>query len=213
MKSWTLIVGSLLAFVLVPFALFGEQAESFIAGALEQRTGPDMAIFLVFVLIADVLLPIPSSLVSSYACQQYGPSIGFILIALGMTGSFALAYGLGNKLGTKGVRKILGAAGYERAQLFGQQQGALWGVAFSRAIPVLAEGVGLMAGALRWPLGKSFFWSTLSHGGVALAYALFFWLWGSEAGGGTVVFASILMPTLGMILSASLSARARSSIT
>ena len=211
MKRWTLLLLGLVTLIIVPFVLFEQSVEAFMAKILEHHTGVELAAFLIAALVADVLLPVPSSLVSSYACHQYGPALGFSIIFVGMTGAIGLSYGLGRSLGATGTRRTLGERSYERAVVFGRGRRAEWVVALSRAIPVLSEAVGFLAGALRWPLGSTLLWASLANAGVAGAYALFFLLLGTEAGGGAVLGGSIVVPALGMALGVHLS-RSRSSV-
>ncbi len=208
MKSWTLVAIALLVFVLVPFAVLGERTEEFISAILRSHRGPEMAVFLIGVLILDVVLPVPSSLMSSYACQQFGPIGGLLIIFTGMSGAFVLAYLMGRSMGTRGVETSLGALRYQRAYEFGHKRGAIWALALSRAVPVLCEGIGLLAGALHWPWGKALLWTCLANLGVASAYAAFFALLGTEAGAPIVLLASAIIPALGMLVGAIAAKRA-----
>jgi uncharacterized membrane protein YdjX (TVP38/TMEM64 family) len=200
MNRWLKLIGLVLAFVLVPFALFGQQLESWMGAVLTRDPSPIMALLLVIALVLDVALPIPSSLISSYACQRFGPAVGSLIITLGMSLSFAAAYGIGRYLGTLGTRRTLGEESYLRAMDFGTRRGGKAAVALSRAVPVLAEAVGLLSGALRWPFLACVGWASLAGAGVASAYALLFACFGQEAGALEVLIGSALIPALGMVL-------------
>ena len=101
-------------------------------------------------LIADVVLPVPSSGVMVVHGAVYGPVVGSILSLLGGTAATVAAFGLGRR-----SRSLLGRfAGPEqqaRASALLDRYG-VWAILLSRPVPVLAETVAIMAGTgrLRW---------------------------------------------------------------
>jgi len=200
MKRWVSLAVVVLSFVLLPFFLFGESVEQGISEVLLQRRGPGLAFFLVAALVVDVALPVPSSLIASYACQQFGPLLGLLIIMAGASGALAAAYGIGRGLGTAGTERTLGQADYARAVDFGERRGAALAVALSRALPVLAEAIGLLAGALRWPFLTTMLWGTSASFGMAVAYAVFFAWVGSEASGWHVLLGATVVPGVALLL-------------
>lgn len=202
MRSWLFILMALAAFVLIPFAVFGDAMDAWVGELMARHSGPALAALLIGILVLDVVLPIPSSLVASYACQRFAPWCGLLIIAAGISGSTMVAYVIGRSLGSAGTQRRLGDARYDRAFGFGATRSAGWAIALSRAIPVVAESVGLLAGALRWPIWTCLLWTVLAGVGVGGAYALLFVYFGKEAGLTEILLGSALVPLLGMALGA-----------
>src|SRR5215510_6002509 len=93
---WTVITVILIAFVLVPFFLFESQFNAF----AERVTAGDSARWIAAVSIAallasDVVLPIPSSIVSTAAGVLLGFWQGAIVIWIGMMAACLIGYALG----------------------------------------------------------------------------------------------------------------------
>ena len=202
MKAWTRVTIALLAFILLPFAVAGDRFDSLVSDSFTAYSGLALALLLVACLVADVVLPIPSSLVASYACQRFGPGWGLLIISTGISCAMLVGYFIGRSLGTSGTERSLGPHAYQQALHFGTTRRAAMAIALSRALPVFAEAVALLAGALRWPVLSCFLWSTLAGLGVGSVYALLFWWWGDTAGLTEIVLGAALVPALGLALSA-----------
>jgi len=209
MKAWIRVIVLLLALVLLPFFVLGDRMDVLVGKWLTEYSGSRLAVLLVMLLVLDVILPIPSSLVASYACQRFGPGWGLLIISTGISWAMLVGYLIGRTLGTAGTRRSLGEATYQRALQFGSTRGAAMAIALSRALPVLSEAMALLAGALRWPVWSCSLWGSLAGVGVGSIYALLFWWWGDTAGFGAVLFGAALVPALGLGLSAWLFKRSR----
>lgn len=104
-------------------------------------------------LVADVFLPIPGTVVMSALGWVYGAVWGGLLAAVGSVLAGLVAYGVGRLFGERGARAILGAQDFERGrQLF--RQGGGWLVCLSRAWPIFPEVVACTAGLVRMPLRR-----------------------------------------------------------
>jgi len=202
MKSWTWVILGLLSFILLPFLLAGDRMNALVSDSLAAYSGLALALFLIACLVMDVVLPIPSSLVASYACQHFGPGWGLVIISTGISWSMLVGYLIGKSLGTAGAQKSLGPQNYERALHFGTTRGAAMAIALSRALPVLAEAVALLAGALKWPIVSCWLWASLAGLGVGSVYALLFLWWGHTAGVAEIMLGATVVPALGLCLSA-----------
>ncbi|MFP5248177.1 MAG: TVP38/TMEM64 family protein [Thermoanaerobaculia bacterium] len=111
---------------------------------------PIAAITGVLLLVADVFLPVPSSLVMVAHGTLFGAVTGTLLSVIGSVLSALTAFGIG-RMGNNAIRRLVTDREHERA-------GALlarWGVAaiaLTRPVPILAETVAILAGSspLTW---------------------------------------------------------------
>jgi uncharacterized membrane protein YdjX (TVP38/TMEM64 family) len=97
-------------------------------------------------LTADVVLPVPSSLVMIVHGALFGVVIGAALSLLGGMGSALAGYGLGRVGGPPLLRSVCSEAERDRADLLVRRWGLL-AVAATRPVPLLAETVAVVAGA------------------------------------------------------------------
>lgn len=104
-------------------------------------------------LVADLFLPVPGTVVMSGLGWVYGRLLGGCLAALGSFLSGMAAYGLCRSLGDTAVRRILGQKDLERSQHLAHVHGP-WFIAVSRALPLLPEITTCMAGLTRMPLRR-----------------------------------------------------------
>lgn len=101
-------------------------------------------------LVADLLLPIPSTLVMSALGLAYGTLVGGLYAAAGTVAAGLLAYGLSRWLGRPVAVRLVGAAALESGEeLFAD--GGAWLVAGSRCVPILPEAIACLAGLHRMP--------------------------------------------------------------
>ena len=171
-----IVVAVLVAIVIIPFALWGDQMES-AAPRLVQNQAAAWAIAVVGVvlLIADVLLPIPSSVVSITLCLLLGPGWGAAAIFVGMMGAFALGYLVGRLTPVTRLRRWVGPRVWDEVAATAPVARFLW-IAASRPVPVLAEVTALFAGTMRLPLAPSLASAGTASLLVAAAYAVIVWL-------------------------------------
>jgi uncharacterized membrane protein YdjX (TVP38/TMEM64 family) len=154
--SRALIVSVLLLLVatIVPFMIWGEQLEAAfsVQGARGWMAGYGAwaGVAGAGLLIADILLPIPSTLVMSALGLAYGPLIGGLYAAAGSALAGLVAYGLSRWLGRPLALRLAGEAGLREGERFFAGGGA-WLVACSRCLPILPEAVACLAGLNRMP--------------------------------------------------------------
>lgn len=198
---WAALVVLVLALILVPFAIWGEQIEVWTHTFIESAGDNAGWVMLVLggLLAFDILLPVPSSLVSA-AC---GLLLGFVPGALtsfvGMLLSCVLGFGLGARLGRPFATKLVGAAELARLERLSQRFGD-WTVIVTRPVPVLAEAAVLFAGMGRMSWPRFILLAGLANLGVSLVYAavgafsatLDSFLW-AFAG-------AVILPGLGMLI-------------
>ncbi|MGE3807044.1 MAG: VTT domain-containing protein, partial [Gemmataceae bacterium] len=90
-------------------------------------------------MIADIAIPIPTTLVITVMGQKYGPLLGGLIGTLGMFSAGVVAYGLTRLLGLRFARWLL-ADELDRAHQFFATKGA-FAVACSRWLPLLPEAI------------------------------------------------------------------------
>jgi uncharacterized membrane protein YdjX (TVP38/TMEM64 family) len=102
-------------------------------------------------LIADVLLPVPSSLVMVAHGALFGVVAGTFLSLSGSTGAALFGFAIGRQ-GEKLLDRVVTPAERSRANYLLARWGAL-AIIVTRPIPMLAETVAIMSGAssLGWP--------------------------------------------------------------
>jgi membrane protein DedA with SNARE-associated domain len=168
---WLALSCFVLALVLVPFALWEEDINALSARLLAPAAGRAvLACVVVFLLAADVLLPVPSSFVSAGAVSLLGAASGGTVIALGMTLGGWLGYGLGRWGGEPLAARVAGPEELARARRVMARHGS-WLLLVCRGVPVLAEASTLAAGAARLSPWRFALATTCGNLGLAAAYA------------------------------------------
>jgi uncharacterized membrane protein YdjX (TVP38/TMEM64 family) len=106
-------------------------------------------------LVSDLLLPVPGTVVMSALGYVYGGLAGGAFAAAGSLGAGVAGYGVGRLLPERWARKWLGDLDFEKGRwLFARGGG--WVLALSRALPVLPEALSCTAGLVRMPFGRFF---------------------------------------------------------
>lgn len=153
---------------LVPFLLFGTRLDTLVASWLDPRpTAAVLAALEVGVLAADLLLPVPSSMVATLGGAELGIMVGTACGWLGMTIGSLAGWWLGRMAGS---RPLAGLEPAERAALERQQRrlGPLL-VVLSRPVPLVAEAAALVAGGSGMRLRD--FAAAAAAGNLAIAFA------------------------------------------
>jgi uncharacterized membrane protein YdjX (TVP38/TMEM64 family) len=104
-------------------------------------------------LVADLALPLPGTVVMAALGYVYGWWLGAWIAFVGTMLGSAAGYGAGRVMSENFVRRWLGGRDFERGRkMFGTGGG--WIVALSRAVPILPEVVSCMAGMSRMRFGR-----------------------------------------------------------
>ncbi len=168
---WTLLTVLALAVILIPFAVWEEPITRWVEETIaDESSRPLLGAILGGALAADVLLPIPSSLISTAAGYVFGLAGGALVSWLGLTVGALFGYALGAKPARSFTRRFVGDAELERAQAAFARWGG-WALVACRAVPVLAEASVVFAGVAGMSLGRFFVLVSLANLAVALAYA------------------------------------------
>jgi uncharacterized membrane protein YdjX (TVP38/TMEM64 family) len=170
--GWPLLVFVLLAVIIVPWLLFDGWMQGAGAGWLDiVRARPLAAAGAVVTLLAaDVVLPVPSSLVAVFAGGVLGFARGAFAIWFGLMLGCGVGYAIGAHPGRRLAGRVVGPA--QLAAL--ERQGAAIGplaLVLARGVPVLAEASVIAAGAARMDRRLFFAAVTVANAVVALAHA------------------------------------------
>ena len=144
---WTMIWVVLLAIPLVPFTIMTlSGSDPFLAWAGSVRdhaaiTGAVCA----FLLVTDVVLPIPSSFVAVVSGQALGMAGGGLLNWVAITAGHGAGYALARTWGRPLVERYVGARQLNNAERT-WRHGATTALILSRPVPVLAESLAMFAG-------------------------------------------------------------------
>lgn len=165
-----LFVG-LLALFIVPFVLFEERMLAWVAWL----RGSDLALATVGaaftgLLIADILAPVPSSLVGVALGSTFGAAGGTLLCWLGLMGGVFVGYAAGRRVGRPLVRAAAGPGDLQVLERLVARHG-LWALVLLRPVPVLAEASVIVAGAAGYRVASFAGVMALSNLGIALVYA------------------------------------------
>lgn len=110
-------------------------------------------------LLADVVLPVPSSGVMVVHGAVYGLGVGSLLSLAGGTGATLVAFLLGRR-GRRTLERLAGPEQQARAIALLDRFG-VWAIILTRPVPVLAETVAIMAGT-----GRLAWWQAALAGAV-----------------------------------------------
>jgi uncharacterized membrane protein YdjX (TVP38/TMEM64 family) len=171
-SSWLLVVAAVLAVILVPFAIWGGAIENWTAGFIDgARSRPVIAAAVLGgLLAADILLPVPSSVVSTACGMLLGFLPGLFVSVAGMMVSSFAGYAIGRWGGRGLLARFVGGDDVARFDEWNRKFGD-WAVVACRPVPVLAEASVLMAGAARMPVGRYAAMVSLSNLAVSAVYA------------------------------------------
>lgn len=169
-RYW-MLVGAVLVVFLLTFAVVAAFAVPLLEDPAPLLAGGGVVAALcgVGLLVADVVLPVPSSLVMIAHGALFGVVTGAVLSLAGGVGAALAGYGLGRWAGPPTLRKVCSTAERERAERLVQRWGVL-AVVVTRPVPLLAETVAVMAGAQRLGLLRT---ATASVAGLLPAVVLY----------------------------------------
>ena len=167
-----LLISLALAAPIVPFVVLGASFEETVSRFVRESRSESVQFWLVVgALSLDILLPIPSSAVSTWAGGTLGVAratlASWLGMSLGTIGGFLLARSLSTK-----IARRLGGNDLDRLKIAGERHGAL-AIILTRALPILAEACVLLMGLNRLPWRKFLPAVLLSNLGIAATYSAF----------------------------------------
>lgn len=148
LKSATLFIGVFLFFIITYLffeLVFGLSGifEQFIQNNL--TTSLFTAFVIVLLLVADILIPVPASIVMMTSGILFGPFVGGLVVLAGSLTGAILTFELSRVLGREKVKRWLGHEEYTRVATIMQGYGAL-AIILTRMVPLATESVSAIAG-------------------------------------------------------------------
>jgi uncharacterized membrane protein YdjX (TVP38/TMEM64 family) len=125
--------------------------------------------FGIIVLMSDLFLPLPSTVIMSAIGYLYGTVSGGLIAAIGSFLAGSLGYWLCRLIGDHAARRILGERDYERSIKLSSSEIGIWVVMLSRWLPVFPEVISCLAGMTRMSALK--FHLALFCGSLPLGFA------------------------------------------
>jgi len=159
----------------VPFVIFGTWMEASIVTWLENSFVSDrpltVSVITMGLLASDILLPVPSSVVCTWAGRALGVIPGLLINWIGLNLSCVIGYWLGRVFGKPIAERLSDTRTIDRLQNVHGATSA-WALTICRAIPVLAEASVLLAGLQRLPASKFYPPVVAANLGIAIAYSV-----------------------------------------
>lgn len=157
----------------LPFIFFGGQFESWLRGITEDPPSRAMSFALVVGLLStDILLPIPSSVISTLSGWQLGWWLGGLATWLGMNLGAVLGFAVARRWGRSVASWFSNSQDLDSMHRISTKYGPLV-LVLTRAMPVFAEASVLIAGIHQLSWSRFLPPILLSNLGVAAAYAWF----------------------------------------
>lgn len=168
------------------FSLDGSVAMLRVAGSWAWAAG-------IGLLVADLVFPVPGTVVMSALGYLYGTVAGGLAASFGAFAAGICGYGVGRLFGEKSARRWLGDLDFEKGRVLFAKGGG-WMIALSRSLPILPEVLACTAGLVRMPFGR--FAPALACGSLPMGF-LFAGIGaaGHEAPGWALVF-NLVVPAV-----------------
>lgn len=172
MKRYWFMVGAMFALFLMLFLLVEALHIPILSDPSRwlERGGLWAALLGVALLIADIVLPVPSSLVMIAHGAIFGAMIGTLLSLIGSVGAAIAGFAIGRRGGSL-LERLVPAEERARVDRLLIRWGAL-AIVVSRPVPLLAETVAIMAGASPMSWRRAILASIAGSFPPALLYAL-----------------------------------------
>ncbi len=168
-----LLLTVLLLIPIIPFLFFGERIERWVDDWTQRVVSPwIVATGVAGVLATDVLLPVPSSLVSTFAGARLGTLLGTVASWAGLSVGAVLGFALARRWGRPLAQRLAREEDLDRMGQVSQHYGPVI-LVVARALPVFAEASVLLMGIHLLPWKKFLPAILLSNLGIALAYSAF----------------------------------------
>lgn len=166
-----LLIALVLAVPIVPFLAFGDSLESRVETWMHDAGSPVVfAVAVILLLGSDVLLPIPSSVLSTLAGDLLGFWTATATSWLGLTLGASLGYALARLFGRPLAVRLSSEEELSRMEVTNRRFGPSI-VVLARPLPVLAEASVLWLGATGMPWWRFFLPVALSNLGIAVVYS------------------------------------------
>ena len=158
-----------LAVPIIPFLFMGNLIEQWVSGLENSRYLPWIVIAL---LSGDLILPIPSSVVTTYIGGQMDWITGTLVSWVGMSLAAVIGFTLARKYGPQFALRFSSAAQLDNAGNLAGRFGPIF-LVLARGVPVVAEASILLMGIHRLSWRRFLIPVLLSNLGISLGYTLF----------------------------------------
>ncbi|MCP4194569.1 MAG: VTT domain-containing protein [Planctomycetaceae bacterium] len=167
-----LLIALVLLVPIVPFVLFHQTVDRWVTQFVEHPPAAWIVVTVVIGLLStDVLLPVPSSLVSTLAGSQLGPFLATLASWVGLNLGAVVGFLMGRRLGRPLAVRLSSVGDLNYIDRMSGRYGAVV-LVLTRALPILAEATVLMTGVNRMSWREFLPPVLLSNLGIALAYSL-----------------------------------------
>jgi uncharacterized membrane protein YdjX (TVP38/TMEM64 family) len=172
MKTYWIVVGLMMLFFLVIFVVFEQIRPSFLADPYDTigLTGVSAALMGVCLLILDIVIPVPSSLIMIANGALFGIPVGITLSLVGNLGAALVGFFIGRR-GEPVLARFVPRKERSRANRLLNEWGSL-AIIVTRPVPILAETTIIMAGASTMGWRRMILASAVGSFPVAVLYAI-----------------------------------------
>ena len=198
-KRTFLGIALLFAVVIVPFLWLGAWFDSYTIAAMSNRDTAGFAVGVFVLLAADIILPIPSSVVATAAGSMLGPWLGSIVSAAGLSFGAVAMFAVMRTAGAPLARRLIGDDDHDRLVALASAHGP-WIVALLRPVPVLSEASVIALGAVRAPWLASIVSILLSSTVTATVYATLGAVARRQSSELLLIAAALLPPALAWVI-------------
>ena len=169
---FTVILVGLSLLSIVPFLLFGSSLEAKVQEWLTPESDPlGFGTLTTALLVVDIFLPIPSSVLGTLLGSRLGWVSGGLLCWVGLTLGTIAGYLTSRGFGVPIVNKFCNPQDVEMARVLVQRYGAI-ALVMTRGIPVLGEVMIFVAGLYRLEWWRFILPVAAANLGLSLSYAV-----------------------------------------
>ncbi|MGN6483270.1 MAG: TVP38/TMEM64 family protein [Thermomicrobiales bacterium] len=171
-RRYTLVALAIAAFVLVSFLIVEALGIPILVDPSAElgRGGIGAAMLGVGLLLVDVLLPVPSSIVMTAQGALFGVALGTALSMIGSVGAALVGFAIGRK-GSRLVARFVSPEEQQASTRLLERWGAL-ALIVTRPVPILAETTAIMAGTSTLGWGRATLGIVVGAFPAALIYAI-----------------------------------------
>lgn len=167
-----LLLAVVLLIPILPFLLVHEPIQRWVEGLVRQPPSAGTIVWLVVGLLGtDVLLPVPSSLVSTLAGSQLSLPIAVLASWIGMNLGATVGFLLGRYPGRPLAERLSSVDDLRQMEVLCRKYGSFF-LVLTRALPILAEAAVLLVGLHRMSWKQFLPPVLLSNLGIACAYSI-----------------------------------------
>ncbi len=197
---WAVVIALVLLVPIIPFLSFGDSLEAAVERWMNDSLSPLMtATVAIAALASDILLPIPSSFVSTLVGSRLGFLVGAAVVWVGMTVGAVIGFTLARVFGRPLAARLSREDDLARMETVVRERGGAM-LAITRALPVLAEATVLLCGAIGMPWSRFLAVVSPANLGLSAAYAALGYYAGQEGNLAVALAASIALPLAGTVV-------------